>query len=104
MLWRLSIYDYKGEVKNFDYSIHGNQIGPATPNEENLAWLTEVPAAKLYAALEHGESLSSMYVQIKTAIKDVDIMEDPLIRTLFTGVFGAYQIAQLKQLSDQLTL
>jgi len=73
-----------------------------------VSWSTEVPIAKLYAALEEGESLTSMYVRINDRVFDseiekeiqaADVMEDPLIRCLFTGVFGAYQKAQLKNFS-----
>lgn len=111
--WQLSVYDHKGDAKNFYYTITGNHIERTPSDEKKLAWLTEVPATKLYAALEQGESLSSMYVRIndmvfsesiEKEIQEADIMEDPLIRTLFTGVFGAYQSAQLKKLSTQLNL
>ncbi|MGZ3803759.1 MAG: MBL fold metallo-hydrolase, partial [Pseudobdellovibrionaceae bacterium] len=59
------------------------------------------------AALELGEALTSMYMrindmvfepEIEKEIHSADIVEDPLIRCLFNGVFGAYQLAQLKRL------
>ena len=53
---------------------------------------------KVYlAALELGESLTSMYIRIKD-MEFEDVVDDPLIRCLFNGAFGAYQLAQLKRL------
>ena len=72
-----------------------------------IGWLTEVPIAKIYAALELGEALTSMYIRINDAvfqdeieneIQTTDVVEDPLIKCLFTNIFGAYQKAQLKRL------
>ena len=103
-LWQLSVYDHRGYAENFLYSIEGNRIESVSASKEDLAWLTEVPAAKLFAALESGEALTSMYMRIndrifsdsiEKEIQDADIMEDPLIHCLFTGAFGSYQKAQL---------
>jgi hypothetical protein len=63
--------------------------------------------SKLYAALELGESLTSMYMRINDAVFDhdtendiesADVVDDPLIRCLFNDVVGAYQAAQLRRL------
>ena len=71
--------------------------------------MTEVPTVKLFAALERGETLTSMYVRVNdTAVsreaeadlKEMDVLEDPLIRTLFTGLFGAYQREQLRRIKS----
>ena len=60
-----------------------------------------------YAALELGESLTSMYMRINDMVFDpdtereleeVDVVDDPLIRCLFSDTFGAYQAAQLRRL------
>ena len=73
-----------------------------------LAWTTEVPLAKLHAALEEGESLTSMYVrvndhdfdeEVRRDLEGVDVLQDPLLRCLFDGAFGAYQAAQLRRLN-----
>lgn len=105
--WRLSIYDHHGAVQHFYYKLNNENIELASENEETLSWTTEVPIFKLYAALECGESLTSMYVRIndlifsaevEKEIQSVDVVEDPLVRCLFTGVFGAYQATQLKRL------
>lgn len=110
-LWRLSVYDHLGTVTHFFYHIENNTIRGLIQPMEPLAWTTEVPIRKLYAALEHGESLSSMYLRINDVqfdptiekeIVDVDIIEDPLVRSLFSGQFGAYQLAQLKEIKEKL--
>lgn len=105
--WRLSVYDHTGTARDFYFELNGNQITKSTPGDLAFAWCTEIPEAKFYAALELGESLTSMYMrindfvfapEIEQEIQDADIVEDPLIRCLFTGTFGSYQIAQLKRL------
>lgn len=105
--WRLSVYDHAGACTNFHYSIEGDRIAALTSPAEPLAWTTEIPASKLYAALELGESLTSMYMRINDAVFEPDIEEeiaaaevvdDPLIRCLFNDAFGAYQAAQLRRL------
>jgi len=106
-LWRLSIYDHSGAVLHFYYCLCGENIEPAHEDEGPLAWATEVSIAKLYGALRCGETLTSMYIRINDVIftpeierevQSVDIIEDPLIRVLFNGTFGAYQLAQLERL------
>lgn len=108
-LWRLSIYDHRGDVLHFHYHLNSRTIELVTENDGPLSWATEVPIFKLYAALDSGESLTSMYVrindvvfepEIEKEIQSADPVEDPLIRCLFNGVFGAYQIAQLKRLKE----
>lgn len=105
--WLLSLYNENGEVTRFRYIVTNNRLSTAEEGQEPLAWTTEVPVTKLYAALELGESLTSMYMrinhqtftpEIEREVKEVDLVEDPLIRCLFHGIFGAYQRAQLKNL------
>lgn len=106
--WRLSLYDHAGDCTHFHYRIEGGEIAPL-PNGEDatLSWTTELPMAKLYAALELGESLTSMYVRINDTVFDAEteadlqmaeIVDDPLIHSLFNDGFGAYQAAQLRRL------
>jgi hypothetical protein len=106
-MWQLSIYDHAGEVTHFRFRLEPD--GMAYPDDGNapLGWTTEIPAAKLYAALELGESLTSMYMRINDTVFDADIerdladaevVDDPLIRCLFSDTFGAYQKAQLRRL------
>jgi hypothetical protein len=106
-IWQLSIYDHAGEVTQFRYRLEAG--GAAYPDDSlaPLGWSTDIPAAKLYAALELGESLTSMYMRINDAVFDADIerdlahadvVDDPLIRCLFSDTFGVYQAAQLRRL------
>ena len=101
--WRLRLVDHTGAARQFDYVVEGDAIALS---REALApaWLTEVAACKVYAALALGESLTSMYVRINDAVfdaaseadlMDADIVDDPLIRCLFDEKVGAYQAAQL---------
>lgn len=112
-MWRLDLYDHFGQVKSLNYIIKGRQVVRLENNYDTVlfstAWLTEVPIAKLYAALEQGESLTSMYMRIndtlfepdcEAQLRDVDVLEDPLVRCLFNGAFGTYQKAQLKRIIE----
>jgi L-ascorbate metabolism protein UlaG (beta-lactamase superfamily) len=105
-IWQLSVWDHAGQATRFRYRL---EDGGAYPDEGRapLAWTTEIPAAKLYAALELGESLTSMYMRINDTVFDADVerelaqaevVDDPLIRCLFGDTFGAYQAAQLRRL------
>ncbi len=107
--WRLNLYDHLGQVKEFNYILQGNLIAPIEKGEYPINWLTEVPVTKVYNALELGESLTSMYMRIndtrfddqtESDLVDIDLLEDPLVRCLFDGVFGAYQKAQLKRIKN----
>ena len=107
-VWRLSVYDHAGEVIEFRYRLEADGTASAADDSAApLGWTTEIPAAKLYAALELGESLTSMYMRINDAVfdaaterglEDADVVDDPLIRCLFSDTFGAYQAAQLRRL------
>lgn len=108
--WRLSVYDHTGAVTHFHYRLNNNAIECLPENEFPLSWLTEISIAKLYAALVSGETLTSMYIrvndmafdpEVEAEIVNADIVDDPLIRCLFNGIFGAYQIDQLKRLGPQ---
>ena len=106
--WRLSVFDHQGFKTQFVYCIHGRHIEIADRDVAMpLGWATEVSVNKLYSALERGESLTSMYIRINDIefepfisrrIDVVELTEDPLVRCLFEGVFGAYQKAQLARL------
>ena len=107
-IWRLSVYDHAGTKTDFHYRVKGDTIALLGNSADPLAWTTEVPAAKLFAALTQGEALTSMYMRINDTVFDADIEEniesaeivdDPLIRCLFSDVFGAYQAAQLRGLT-----
>ncbi|MDB5949477.1 MAG: hypothetical protein JWR65_1332 [Massilia sp.] len=107
-VWRLSVYDHAGAATHFSFQVQGDRIERVTDDAGPLAWTTEIPASKIYAALELGESLTSMYMRINDAvfepaieaeIEAADIVDDPLIRCLFNDVFGAYQAAQLRRIA-----
>lgn len=109
--WRLSLFDHHGEVTRFHYRLAEDAAtlvdgADAVP----LGWSTELPAAKLYGALEQGESLTTMYMRINAEtfdadterdLADADVVDDPLIRCLFSDTFGAYQAAQLRRLLER---
>jgi hypothetical protein len=106
-LWRLSLHDHDGACQVFHYRVHGDAIAPAEDDSGRLGWTTDIPMQKLYAALEWGESLTSLYLRIndalfapvdEQALDDAELVEDPLIRCLFNDAFGAYQAAQLRRL------
>ena len=106
-VWKLSLYPSQGEALNFFYEVSENKIDLLPGPQDNFAWLTELPIYKLWNSLEAGETLTSMYMrindvyfsaEIEKELELVDIAEDPLIRCLFNGVFGAYQKAQLEDL------
>lgn len=96
-VWQLTVYDHDGKAQRFRYQIHGDHIALGG-DDEAPSWTTEIPMAKLYAGLALGESLTSMYMRIDGAPADADIVDDPLIRTLFDNAICAYQAAQLERL------
>ncbi|MES2017887.1 MAG: MBL fold metallo-hydrolase [Pseudomonadota bacterium] len=106
-IWRLSVFDHAGVGTHFHYRIEGDAIERVADTGQALSWTTEIALAKIHAALELGESLTSMYMRINDAtfdaateedIAEADLVDDPLIRCLFDDTFGAYQAAQLRRL------
>lgn len=107
--WQLSVFDSDGTVTRWRYRLDGGKarLEEGEESERALGWTTEIPATKLYGALEQGESLTTMYMRINDTLFDADterdlleadVVDDPLIRCLFSDTFGAYQAAQLKRL------
>jgi hypothetical protein len=106
-IWQLTLHDHAGAATQFCYRLDGDRATLIDGEAGLLGWTTTIPAAKLYAALALGESLTSMYMRIndtvfdadtERALQDADVVGDPLIRCLFSSTFGAYQAAQLKRL------
>ena len=106
-LWRLTVYDHTGLPSKFFNSLNGSVIKTASGHEAEVAWQTEIPIAKLYSALVYGEALTSLYIrindcvfakEIENQLIEADLLDDPLIRCLFTGAFGTYQKAQLQRI------
>ncbi len=103
--WRLCIYDHDGGPTEFHYLVDGDTIELCSASRPG--WTTDIPIQKLYAALELGESLTSMYVRINDTVFDdetereiqcAQVLDDPLIRCLYDNEIGSYQAAQLKRL------
>ncbi|WP_332877976.1 MBL fold metallo-hydrolase [Massilia sp. S19_KUP03_FR1] len=106
-VWQLSLFDHAGEVRRWRYLLAPGGAALCADAAAPLGWSTDIPAAKLYAALESGEALTSMYMRIndtrfdaatERALDAADVIDDPLIRCLFSSAFGAYQAAQLRRL------
>lgn len=106
-IWRLSVFDHAGAGTHWHYRVEGDRIDAVAPDAGPLGWTTEIPAAKLHAGLELGESLTSMYMRINDTgfdeaterdLETAELVDDPLIRCLFNDAFGAYQAAQLRRL------
>jgi L-ascorbate metabolism protein UlaG (beta-lactamase superfamily) len=106
-IWQLSVYEHSGSVCHFYYRLDDDTITAVSEEDGPVAWTTEVAQAKLHAALFAGETLTSMYLRINDVvlapafekeIQDADVIDDPLVRCLFNGVFGAYQRAQRERL------
>lgn len=96
--WQLSLYSHLGEAKVYYYRLAEENIELLLQKPEQIHWITEVSECKLYAALELGESLTSMYLRIICEDEKADILQDPLIRCLFSEGFAEYQKAQLKNI------
>lgn len=108
--WRLSLFDHLGQATHFHYTLEDDTARLIDGAPGPLGWSTELPATKLYAALTQGESLTTMYMRINAetfgdaterALVQADVVDDPLIRTLFSDTFGAYQAAQLLRLLER---
>ncbi|NNG21712.1 MBL fold metallo-hydrolase [Telluria aromaticivorans] len=106
-IWQMSLFGSAGEVTRLRYRLDAESAVLVDADAAPLGWTTEIPAAKLYAALDNGESLTSMYMRINDTVFDpdteaalalADVVDDPLIRSLFSDTFGAYQAAQLRRL------
>jgi hypothetical protein len=106
-IWQLTLYDHDGAPTRWRYRLAAGAAVLVDADCGPLGWTTEIPAAKLFAALALGESLTSMYMRIndavfdpalETALREADVVDDPLIRCLFSDTFGAYQAAQLRRL------
>lgn len=100
--WRLLLYDHLGERIHFTYELQDG-VMKRTDSSISPKWVTELPAVKLYQALENGESLSSMYLRMQ-GMPFEEIFEDPLIACLFSGEAGSYQRAQLKRIYSDISM
>ena len=99
--WQLSLFNHQGDKKTYFYHLEEDNLQLLTQAPAHIDWSTEVSEYKLFAALELGESLTSMYLRIICENNEVDLIEDPLIRSLFSEGFASYQKAQLAKLKSQ---
>jgi hypothetical protein len=108
-IWQLSVIDHMGMTKNYYYYLEKNKINVCSEVIEQADWLTEVPIAKLYGALELGESITTMYLRIndrvfkssiESEISQIDVLNDPLIICLSSRGVAEYQKYQLKKIKD----
>ena len=98
LYWNLKLFDEEGVEYSFHYKIQKNILSKML-DEYVVAWKTEIPIVKLYGALQQGESLTSLYIRIQ-APDGFDVMDDPLLKTLFSNEFGTYQKSQLQKIKD----
>jgi len=96
--WQLSLFDQNGSVENYFYELKEENISILSEVPKIIDWVTEVSKFKFLAALETGESLTSMYLRVKCQNEAMDILQDPLIRCLFSEGFAEYQKFQLKKI------
>lgn len=106
-VWKLSLFNQSGDPFVFYYQLCDERMEKTEVSVPH--WTTEICAYKLFCALEKGETLTSLYLQINTEafansiekeLLTVDPMEDPLIRTLYNGTFASYQKAQLAKIKN----
>ena len=80
---------------------------PLLEEPKLIEWTTEILQCKLWSALTLGESLSSLQIrindqmlaqEIEQQLSEADVIEDPLLRTLYSGIFGAFQKSQLQRI------
>ncbi len=109
--WKLSIFDGDGAEQFYIYEIAKDFVCKSEINtSDKISWQTEIPAARLYSALVNGESLSSLYlrindkkfcIDIENELLNVDLMEDPLARSLYENRFASYQVSQLSRINQR---
>lgn len=97
-IWLLKLWDENDNITEFYYQIIGAQLIRLSVAAQPISWTTELPIQKLYSAIVSGESLTSLYVRIHGSQFD-DILNDPLIRSLYSGQVASYQKAQLKEMN-----
>ncbi len=108
-IWKLTLYDNQGSSTDYFFEIENQKMRRTNETVMNVSWLTEISESKLFSALFEGESLTTLYLRINDfdflpevsdAICNIDISEDPLIKTIYNGVFGAYQRIQLLNIKN----
>ncbi len=109
-IWELNVFDHTGGEQKYFYSINRSEMTLLAQNPLKVHWTTEISAFKLYSALYFGEALTSLYIRIndrqfdaevEKSLDEVDVLEDPLVRCLYTGAIGSYQKIQLARLKSR---
>lgn len=104
--WQLRVYGPNEKSVLQNYRIEGQNVA-ILAEASSFDWLTEIPAWTLVRILRDGQSLSSSYIRVndhtfstaqEKQIAETEVLEDPLVRALFTVPFGAYLKSQLREL------
>lgn len=105
-IWKLSLFDRSRPPQTFVFKICAGTIEWIQDSLGEVSWSTEIPIVKFYSALVNAESLTSLYMRvnqdvfsdtIERELQDADILEDPLIRCLYSQGVATYQMVQLKR-------
>ncbi len=108
-VWELKIYNQDGESISYFYLVANGCLKRSTLafNADQIGWRTEISIYKLYSAITKAESLISLYLRINSGyfseiirdrLLEAEIMEDPLICTLYGADVFSYQKGQLKRI------
>ncbi len=114
LYWKIILYSIvdpmtkQTQVKEYCYRLNQDHLQHVKSIESHdVHWLTEIIDYKLYQALHHGESLSSLYIRINDRkvidkefpnIIDFEITADPLLRILYEGKIAYFQKHQLMKI------
>lgn len=104
--WKLIVYDHLGQPISYIYCIDSESVTLLSADTVDVIdWQTEILEFKLYSAMINGESLISLYVrindilftdQVEKNLTDIDLLEDPLLKCLYSEDVAHYQKRQLK--------
>ncbi len=113
--WDLRLFKPNGDSIDAEYLVsnssieHLKTLSISQSAQSETEWLTEIPLVKLHAALNEGESLTSILIRIndckfseqtESELEDVDFLADPLLRVLYENQFASYQKAQIQRLKN----
>lgn len=105
--WWLVIYKQDGLAENFYYRLNEDTMDLLPVPSSRVEWKSEIPEATLWAAIERGDALNSIYLRVndhdfpaalEAEIFEAEILEDPLLRCLYGDSVTGYQEAQLRRL------
>lgn len=110
--WCLKVYSHhnsRAQVDTYTYAKVGKQFKLLQNNEQQaeIHWQTEIAEFKLWNALFQAEAMTSLYLRINDGqfsaeneklLKEISLIEDPLIRVLYNNNFASYQKKQLERI------